>query len=226
MKTIIANWKSNKNEHDVTTWLDIAIPKLKASPHEIVIAPPFPFLSLVKNYISQHGAKNIKLGVQDLSPYPAGSYTGAVGTKNLEGLSVLYAILGHSERRSHFHESEQEIANKVREAGISGITPILCVTRQNITSLANALGKIDPTQIIIAYEPVDHIGTTLTDSLENILGTKQLAKEAFGKTRYIYGGSVNPKSDQDILTHTEIDGFLIGMASLDPQEFTSIVNEF
>ncbi len=220
MKLIIANWKSNKNMIEAGHWLEKALPQLEGISATIVIAPPSPFLALAKEALSP---TQVKLGVQDLSPFPAGSYTGAVGTRNVEGLNIAFAILGHSERRRYFHESINEIANKVRETLSAGITPIVCVTKETVREQAHALENADRKKVIVAFEPVEHIGTGTTDTLEDILATKELVQSAFDDVPYIYGGSVDLHTDPKILTHTGIDGFLVGSASLNADEFVSLV---
>lgn len=221
MKLIIANWKSNKNLNEATHWLEQTTTTLAASTHQIVVAPPSPFLSLAADKFQ--GTK-IKLAVQDISPFPAGAYTGAVGVKNLEGLKVSYAIVGHSERRRYFHENNNDVANKVRESFLGSLTPVVCVTKGTYKEQAKSIENEYRHKAIVAFEPVEHIGTGIADTLEDILETKDMVKTAFGDVRYIYGGSVDTHTDLEILTHADIDGFLVGGASLDADEFVKLVN--
>jgi triosephosphate isomerase len=220
MKIIIANWKSNKNEVEAGSWLKIAVPALKSAESKIVIAPAFNLLTVTSNLIK---GTNLVLGTQDISPFPAGAYTGAVGVKNLEALGVTYAIVGHSERRRYFHETSNEIANKVREALAAGITPIVCVTKDTVSEQGNAIEPELRSKVVVAFEPIENIGTGVSDTLEDILATKEMVKQAFGEVPYIYGGSVDQKTETQILTHPEIDGFLVGGASLNAENFVSLV---
>lgn len=220
MKIIIANWKSNKNETEAASWLKTAVPALKSAEAKIVIAPAFNLLTTASTSIKD---TNLKLGTQDISPFPAGAYTGAVGVKNLEDLGVAYAIVGHSERRRYFHETNNEIANKVREALAAGITPIVCVTKDTVNDQANTIEPELRTKVVVAFEPIENIGTGITDTLEDILATKEMVKQAFGDVPYVYGGSVDQKTEAEILTHPEIDGFLVGGASLNAEGFVSLV---
>ena len=221
MKTIIANFKSNKNRQEIQEWISqfSGLRTQDSNSSTVVLCPPVPYLA------SFAETKNVELGVQDLSPFPAGAYTGAIGTHNLEGLDVRYAIIGHSERRRYFHESPQDVANKVREAVSSGITPIVCVTKEQLNETANAIEREHRAKIMVAFEPIEHIGTGESDTLEDILKTKEWVRAAFGSVPYIYGGSVNPNTDPAILHSDEIDGFLVGTACLDPKTFIELIQK-
>ncbi len=220
MKLLIANFKSNKNRHEMQEWTtEFSQVSNQQTGITIVLCPPFPFLPLFEKLHSEHTF----VGVQDISSYPAGAYTGAVSTYNLIDFNITYAIIGHSERRRYFHETSIEIAQKVRECLAAKITPIVCVTKDEINATANALSEEERTHCIVAFEPIEHIGTGESDTLEHILETKKWVQTAFGSVPYIYGGSVNPSTDSQILTSTDIDGFLVGSASLDPETFLSLV---
>ncbi len=220
MKTIIANWKSNKNVDEARTWLEEALPSLEKSASTIIIAPSFSHLPVLAWAL---GKSSVKLGVQDISPFPAGAYTGAVGVKNLENLKISHAIVGHSERRKYFHESNNDVANKVRESLLAGITPIVCVTKDLVSDQAHTIEDEYRNRVMVAFEPVENIGTGTTDTLEDILETKKLVVQAFGDVPYIYGGSVDENTDSKILKSSEIDGFLVGGASLSASKFVKLV---
>ncbi|MEP7167101.1 MAG: triose-phosphate isomerase family protein [Candidatus Woesebacteria bacterium] len=224
MKHIIANFKSNKNTAEIKEWVSVFLHAIQhqALSTSIVLCPPLPHLSFFE---SVSRTKNIALGVQDMSPFPAGSYTGAVGTKNLEEYKIQFAIVGHSERRRYFHETNQDIANKVHECIQAGITPIVCVTKEEINAQANALTDDERKKVMVAFEPIEHIGTGTSDSLTNILETKKWIQTAFGDVPYIYGGSVNPSTDSTILQSEDIDGFLVGSACLDPEVFYTLLSK-
>ena len=191
---------------------------------QIVLAPSLPDLMFFSNrYMDKKTHPQTFLGVQDISSFPAGAYTGAVCSRNLEGFHVSYAIIGHSERRRYFHETNGEVAGKIREALAASIIPVVCVTRDSILSQANAIETSDRKRVVVAFEPIDHIGTGIADTLEDILEARKLVKEAFGDVPYIYGGSIDTKTDTELLNHKDIDGFLVGNACLNAEAFAQLI---
>ncbi len=224
MKYVIANFKSNKNSEEIADWVKQFAPQLQKTNYDrsttIVLCPAFPHLSL---FDEVQKITTVFIGVQDISPYPAGSYTGAVSSLNLEGLGVKYAIIGHSERRRYFHETNTDVANKVRECIEHNIVPIICVTKDEINAQANAIDESDRKKLLVTFEPIEHIGSDETDTIEHILDVKEHVKTAFGNVPFLYGGSVNSTSDRKLLTSPEIDGFLVGSASLKVETFTDLL---
>jgi triosephosphate isomerase (TIM) len=216
MKYIFGNWKSNKNVKTASEWLDEL--GSVSSEHEVVLTPPFPLLGAIYKQVSQSG---LRLGVQNLSSLSAGSYTGAVSTVNLDGLDVKYAIVGHSERRHYFGESDQDIANKVDQALEAGITPVVCVDEGYIESQANSIEKKYYDKCIIAYEPISAIGTGDEMGEKKVKEVVERIRKAFGKVRVIYGGSVNGDNVKDYLE--VCDGVLVGGASLKVEDFKKII---
>jgi triosephosphate isomerase (TIM) len=219
-KIVIANFKSNKTREEYEHWADEFEKKSLPQNVQVILAPPTVDLMFFANRFTntEHA-----LAVQDISPFPAGAYTGAISALNLEGFGVRYAIVGHSERRRYFHETIQDVANKAREALTAKIIPIVCVRKEDINGQANALDEDVRKKVIVAFEPVDHIGTGAADTLENILETKKMVKTAFGDVPYIYGGSVDATTDPALLKSSEIDGFLVGSASLSVERFYSLL---
>lgn len=185
----------------------------KNNEKEIVLCPPFTLLSTLKSYIMNHKS-NIKLGAQDVSPFPKGAYTGEVSAAQLSEL-VKYVIIGHSERRKYFHEDDQMLSNKVEMALDAGLTPIFCV--QNADSI------IPKGVAIVAYEPVFAIGTGEPDSPENADHIARKIKDTAKVTAVLYGGSVTGKNVHTFTEKEHIDGVLVGSASLDPLSFSHIV---
>lgn len=217
MKYIIANWKSNKNLAEATKWFN----EFKLNPstdNKVILAPAFPFLGLV----NQLKPANLEVAVQDISPFPAGAYTGAVSSLNLQGLNVKYAIVGHSERRRYFHERHQDVANKVSECLANDITPIVCVDDEYIFDQAHGIEEKYLHKCIVAYEDLAAIGTGDNTPLESVLKVQELIRSVFGQVPVIYGGSVNPGNVKPYLENT--DGVLVGGASLDPDKFSQIAN--
>lgn len=228
MKYIIANFKSHKSRTEYEHWMDgFERSSRTTAPHlTVILAPATPSLMLVSNRLLDDSLyPRTKLAIQDISPFSAGAYTGAVSGINLVGLNVSFAIVGHSERRKYFHETSTEVANKVTQCLESSIVPIVCVTRDQINEQANSLKDEERSKVIVAFEPVEHIGTGEADSLEHILEVKRQVKIAFGDVPFIYGGSIDAQTDKALLTHPEIDGFLVGSASLEVDTFTSVIKQ-
>lgn len=214
---IVANWKSHKTSAQVQEWLEkFALYKsqLEGMPQKtVVICAPFIYLPLVKAFIEKNNLP-VRLGAQDLSPFGEGAYTGAVNNKQIREY-VDFTIIGHSERRLYFHETDEEIAKKQKIASESGIKTILCVQGTE-TQVAEGAE-------IIAYEPVSAIGSGHPDTPENAVS---VAKSFLSKNIpfVIYGGSVTPENVQQFTARDEISGVLVGGASLDPETFFQIIN--
>lgn len=177
----------------------------------IIICPPYPFIPLLIEKMAR--LPFVKIGSQDLSLYYQGAYTGEVTAHTLSHLAS-YAIIGHSERREHFGEKEDVLFSKVEHAKKANIEPVFCVRDENDT--------IPSAAKIIAYEPVSAIGTGQSDSLDNVLAMKATLKLPENGI-FIYGGSVTESNVHLYLKHHDIDGVLLGGASLDPQRFYNII---
>lgn len=213
MHYFIANWKANKNLNEAIYWIEkISLEPSWVDRAKIVICPPAHLIYPLRTKLQKH--ESISFGVQDISQFESGSYTGEITAKSLQGL-VNYAIIGHSERRIHLNETNEIIKKKVGLAKKYNIEPILCVrNKEDIT-----------TQEVnfIAYEPVHSIGTGENESLEDILKVKKELNLS-EKTAFFYGGSVNKDNVRSYLTSDEIKGFIIGTASKDPLDFFNIVS--
>lgn len=226
MKLIIANWKSNKSREEVEHWLDTFethSPRL-GSEVEAVIAPPMPSLMFVSNrLLAKDKHPRTALAVQDLSPFPAGAYTGAISAVNVQGFKVKYAIVGHSERRRYFHETHQDVANKVTQALENGITPIVCVDDEYIAEQAAAIERDSLSRCVVAYEELSAIGTGNNEPIEHVQEVFQRIKKVFGNVPVIYGGSVDVDNIAEYLDFA--DGALVGTASLDAEKFASLIKQ-
>jgi len=220
-KLIIANWKSNKTITEATDWVETFLQQERRSNRQYVLCPAYPLLSFVVDI----QASGVEVGVQDLSPFGAGAYTGEVAGYSLQQLGVTYALLGHSERRKYFHESSQLVAQKVEQALDFGITPIICVDREQIQEQAALLQRDQSAKVIVAYEPVHAISTFggHEDPIETTLEAIQQIKDAFGENvPVLYGGSVDPENSLTYLEQDSIAGALVGGASLDPLAFAKL----
>ena len=193
----------------------------KSETADVVLAPPFVFIDQVSQSIKDFS--HLKLAVQDLSPYPAGSYTGAISAVNLKGFQVEYAIIGHSERRRWFHETNNDLALKTEQALTNKLIPIICVDGKNMASLAAKLEEKVWQQCIIAYEPVDAIGTGMGQDISLVRQAIAQIKTHFGQVKILYGGSVDERNINEYLLLT--DGVLIGNNSLAVDNFLQLLKE-
>ncbi len=221
MKYIIANWKTRKTLAESTSWLKTFLSllennnevksKLEKDEIKVIIAPASPFIVPLSQIISS--MKNLALASQDISQFEEGSFTGEVTARMLEGI-VSYALLGHSERRTNNHETDEIVNKKVQLARKHNISSIVCV--QGVES------KIPQEVSIVAYEPTDAIGTGNNQKVEDVISVKKkLTLPA--STPFLYGGSVNDSNIDSYLTSSEIDGLLVGTSSLDPEEFFKLL---
>jgi len=221
MKYFIANWKARMHFDQISDWMKIFTEEVNQNPQlllkladnqiRIIICPPFPLLMQVKNNLP--AVPNIFCGSQDLSQFDEGSYTGEVTTGSLTSL-INYAIIGHSERRKYFHENDALLIKKFQMAKRYDIEPIYCIR--------NTTDTIPIDCKLIAYEPVSAIGTGQNEALEKVIAVKHQLKLSSSQI-FIYGGSVDEKNAQEYLNSKEINGFLIGTASLNPRQFYEIV---
>ena len=247
MKKLIAgNWKMNgslaANEVLLT---EIAQGLAKHTVCEIAVCVPAPYLSQVKDLQTALPAlATVKLGSQDVSAKLSGAFTGEVSAAMLHDLGCRFAIVGHSERRMYHHESDALVADKAKAALASGITPIVCVgetlaqreagqteevVKRQLAAVIHANGHCI-SEIVVAYEPVWAIGTGKTASpaeaqAVHIVLRAQLkaATEKFAGIRILYGGSMNAANAASLLAQQDIDGGLIGGASLKAADFLTIV---
>lgn len=213
---IIANWKSNKNIQEALEWVSIVGPKLPRKDHlKVVVCPTFIAIEEVKKAVKV-GNFPLMVGSQDLSPFDEGAYTGEEAAAILNDLVEL-SILGHSERRQNFGESDEMVEQKVAQAMAANIIPLVCVQGQDI---------LIPTECnLVAYEPIFAIGTGKADTPENAENVAKNIKQKKGeKLEVLYGGSVNSQNCKKFLEQENISGLLIGKASLDGEEFVKIVD--
>ena len=230
---IVANWKANKNEKEVISWMDkFSSGLLQPKNLQVVICPPVIYFPLVKDLIKKHNLSDkVSAGLQDLSAFPGGAYTGEITARMAAG-SASYAILGHSERRKYFKETVQQTAQKVIQALDNNIIPIVSMDRENFRKL---LGQFDDgtlTKIIIMYEPPEAISVQdgqigqgksaeITDIEDMVKTLNHLAPE----TKVVYGGSVKSANITDFSFLPGLAGVVVGSASLDPDEFIKIIRQ-
>ena len=204
---------------------------------EILVCPPATLLSEVGGVLAGSG---IGLGGQDSHAAPKGAYTGDISAEMLADLGCSYVILGHSERRHGHGETDAEIRDKITAAWRAGLAAILCVGETREQRQAGSAVEIVSSQLdgsipdaataaglVIAYEPVWAIGTGLTATTEDIIAMHaEIRRRTPGGIRILYGGSVNPRNCPTILTLSEVDGALVGGASLNADDFWAIVRSY
>ncbi len=211
---IIANWKSNKTIAQALDWVSYVGPQIpKKRSLKVVICPTFSCLSEIKKMIMVNNY-SLMLGAQDLSPFGPGAYTGEENAHSLNEFINL-AILGHSERRSNFMETDEMIARKVNQAIENKIIPLVCVQGPDIV--------VPDGCKLAAYEPVWAIGTGTPDTPENDNEVAKSLKQKYGSDlEVLCGGSINSTNIKEFVSQENISGALIGGASLDPEEFINI----
>ncbi|MBP2330082.1 triosephosphate isomerase [Kibdelosporangium banguiense] len=245
---IAGNWKMNLNHLEAIALVQkiaFSLPEKYYAKVEVAVLPPFTAIRAVQNVIEGDKLK-IKYGAQDLSPVDSGAYTGDISGLMLSKLGCHYVVVGHSERREYHLESDELINKKVKAALKHGITPILCVgeklevreaggqvehvTEQLVANL-KGLKAEQVAGVVVAYEPVWAIGTgkvaTPQDAQEVCGAIRKKLDEKYGAevantVRVLYGGSVKSGNVSDLMAMSDIDGALVGGASLDGEEFTKL----
>ena len=241
---IAANWKLNASRSMVDTFMPAVDAQASASGDtDIVICPPYPYLDLVGQKVQ---ASNLHIGGQTMSLEKEGAFTGEVSADMLRDMGCRYVILGHSEQRRYHADSDISIGTKMVTALRAGLTPIVCIgesLQQRKESKAEstimrqlgallALGRwVDLSDLVIAYEPIWAIGTGETASPEQAQAMHAYIRAELTKSRVqladtvrvLYGGSVNPDNAAELFAQTDIDGGLIGGASLQADSFNQII---
>ncbi len=245
-KPIIAgNWKMNKTPAEAEQLITELIPLVKDAKCDVVVCPPYVDLAVVANLLS---GTNIKLGAQNIHWAPKGAFTGEVSADMLLAIGVSYAIVGHSERRQYFGETNETVNKRAKAALEANITPIICVgetldqrekgvtdtivSKQTVAALAG-IEADEVVKVVIAYEPIWAIGTGKTATADDANTTIKVIRDAiasvYGKKiaeemRIQYGGSMKPSNVAELMAMPEIDGGLIGGASLKSEDFSKVVN--
>ena len=237
-KIVIAgNWKMYKNQAQALEFLQGFMPELSKTPEqrEIVLCVPFTDLSVLSKNL--HGSR-VQIGAQNIHWEKEGAYTGEISGEMLVEIGVRYAIVGHSERRQYFGETDETVNLRLQAAQRCGLTPILCVgeTKKQRDAgemetvidrqITRDLVEVDIQKLVIAYEPIWAIGTGDTceaTEANRVIGLIR-SRLSNSDVPIQYGGSVKPGNIDEIMAQPEIDGVLVGGASLEPASFARIVN--
>ncbi|MBU0974123.1 triose-phosphate isomerase [Patescibacteria group bacterium] len=222
-KLILANFKSNKSIIDTNLWFEKFLKNIDdsvLSKLDVSVAPSFVALVSAEKVLEKIG-KNVSLSIQNISSFPAGSYTGAISGQNLSGLKIKYAVVGHSERRKYFGEKSSDVALKVTQSLQNGIMPILCVDTEYLEEQFGLIDKKELEKCIVAYEPISAIGTGKNADVGKVKGVVEKVKRLAGNVPIIYGGSVDEFNINEYLMVT--DGALVGTASLDADQFQRLL---
>lgn len=245
-KIIAANWKMHMTQSESEAFVTTFLREIEDMDEvEVVIVPPFTAISKVSELLTQ--TQNIKVGAQNMHWERSGAFTGEISPAMLRELFVRYVVLGHSERRALFGETDEIVNRKVHAAYEEVLRPIVCIGETLAqrekgdvekvlgTQLRGSLAKVDAKELletVIAYEPVWAIGTGRTASAAQAQEAHAFIRKTLGeisdettaeKVRIQYGGSVKPDNARELLSQPDIDGALVGGASLDPRTFAQIV---
>lgn len=211
---IIANWKSNKTAREAEEWFSLFKNAPIAEDKIVIICPPFTLLPITST-IAKEKQLQIAFGAQTISQFSAGSYTGEIYGAQIKEFG-LYTIIGHSERRTLFHETNEQLSLKVANAFSSGLTPIFCVQDAD-TFIPEGVG-------LVAYEPVSAIGSGNPDTPENAQAVAATIKQKNPVVQdVLYGGSITAENVKSFTDQPDISGVLVGKASLDPLSFNMII---
>lgn len=220
-KLVVANWKTNLSHEQAKIWLQTITEQYHPfAGIKVILAAPFPFLSELDK---QFGNKiEFILAAQDVSPYPQGSYTGSVPAALLKG-TVDFVLVGHRERRKYFHETVQDVANKVTEALEEEITPILCVDMDIARQQAAAIELDEIERIIVAYTPADADQLEIPRNLSTIAEDIQRIASVFPGVPVLYGGGVSEKNVAELFAVPGLAGVMVAGGCLDPQAFVRLL---
>src|SRR6202050_4362781 len=245
-KLIAGNWKMYKTPDQTRDFLHAFLPLVANHDRDqIVICPPFVDLQIA---VESAKGSNVMIGAQNLHWADEGAFTGEISPLVLQAIGVTHAIIGHSERRQYFCETDDTVNLRLKAALEAGLTPICCVggvleergagltddvLRRQCVRAFHAISAKKAAKLVVAYEPVWAIGTgkTATPGLAAEAhavirreATEIFGEEFAGQLRILYGGSVKPENVSSLMSQEEIDGALVGGASLDPKSFAAIVN--
>jgi len=242
-KIIAGNWKMNGSLESNEQLLKGIFAKIESSDSLVIVSSPFPYLGQVSELVKN---SPISLAAQNVSQYVSGAYTGEVSLDMLKNFSVEYVLVGHSERRTYYNETDSVVAEKTKAELESGLNPILCIgetleERQSEQTLDVCAKQIDAVlntvdissfeNVVVAYEPVWAIGTGLSATAQQAQDVHEFIRKHLAthnasvaeKVQILYGGSVKANNSEELFSMPDIDGALVGGASLIVDEFVGII---
>jgi triosephosphate isomerase (TIM) len=244
-RLLAANWKMHKTPQQAADFVHAFLPLVKNTDNEVVLCPAA--LSVAATVEALKGS-NIAVGCQNIHWEKDGAYTGEISAEMIVASGCTHVIIGHSERRQYFGETDERVNKKLKFALEAGLTPIVCVgelleeheagiaddvLRRQCSIAFRGISGAKAAKLVMAYEPVWAIGTGKTATPHIAASAHEtirqeaadaLGREVADKMRILYGGSVKPENAASLLDEPEVDGALVGGASLDPQSFAAIVN--
>lgn len=242
---VIGNWKMHGTLASARDLLQALLVRLQAQAVvDVAVCAPFLHLPLCRDLLANG---NIHWGAQDVSAYAQGAYTGEVSALMLQDVGCRYVLVGHSERRALFGETDQDIVGKLRQSLVAGLTPVLCVGEtlaeresgateavisRQLQAVLDALDAAELARLVLAYEPVWAIGTGKTASPAQAQAVHAFIRQLWGTQQpaqadaliVLYGGSVKADNAPLLFAQPDVDGGLVGGAALDPEQFCAIVN--
>lgn len=235
---VIANWKMNKTIKEASTFVETLLPKIAQLKNPLWITAPY---TLIDSLHRLQDTYRFVLGAQNMNDASAGAFTGEIAASMLKEVGATFVLLGHSERRHIFHETDEFIARKVVRALESALLPVLCigetfeerqtgetnaVLARQLSCVLEACRSAHLQELLVAYEPVWAIGTGLTatndDIIQAVTAIEEVASHFQVKVKVLYGGSVNSKNAEELALVRSLAGFLVGGASLETDSFAKI----
>jgi triosephosphate isomerase len=239
---IAANWKMHKTVAEAAEFVDALLPRIAATQSDVVLCSPYTALAEV---VERSRGSAVRVAAQNMHEEEAGAFTGEISAPMLVELDVEAVVLGHSERRQYYEETDEALARKVPAALAAGLEPILCVGESEAArdagetqevlerQLQADLAAVRPAEldrVVVAYEPIWAIGTGRTATPEQAQEACAFVRDVLrmrgataDRVRVLYGGSVKPDNAAELLALPDVDGALVGGASLDPVDFAAIV---
>jgi triosephosphate isomerase len=221
---IVGNWKMHKTAKEAALYIEAILPQIKGAAAQVYLAVPFTAIAATQN-------SSIKIGAQNMSDALQGAFTGEISALMLKEAGASFCLIGHSERRHLFGEGDELILRKVKTALTQGILPILCIGEKEGEEMEEVLEKqlkgLSGTDgLMVAYEPVWAIGTGKSAEIDHIQKAHRFCRKFLGKkVPILYGGSVSLENVAEIGAMEDVDGVLVGGASLNPDSFAKMIHQ-